>query len=154
MVIQPLSTSLKKPYFCFTLPPTQHHSFFRNYKFVRLKKLSEEWRFLHARSLSQQHVIKWIPLHSRKPKGELKAESQLFFCGLLFSKYHLRVIKNQERSSFFRKDLEFARNSLFFQFERPPFCVLFFSVTSKKRIRMPPATCTFWRYCTQPIDRF
>ena len=30
VVIQPLSTRLIKPNFCFTLPPTQHHSFSRN----------------------------------------------------------------------------------------------------------------------------
>ena len=34
MVIQPLSTRLIKPNFCFTLPPTQHHSFFRNLKHI------------------------------------------------------------------------------------------------------------------------
>ena len=30
VVIQPLSTCLIKPNFCFTLPPTQYRSFFRN----------------------------------------------------------------------------------------------------------------------------
>ena len=37
VVIQPLSTRLIKPNFCFTLPPTQHHSFFRNQKFIHRK---------------------------------------------------------------------------------------------------------------------
>ena len=30
LMIQPLSTRLIKPNFCLTLPPKQHHSFFRN----------------------------------------------------------------------------------------------------------------------------
>ena len=30
VVIQPSTNSLIKPNLCFTLPPTQHHSFFRN----------------------------------------------------------------------------------------------------------------------------
>ena len=66
-------------------------------------------------------------------KGELKARRSFFLCVLLLSKYNVLYPKNQEKSFFILKGLEFAQNPwLFFQFDRPPFGLLFFPVTSKK----------------------
>ena len=85
-------------------------------------------------------------------KGELKLKRQLFFFGRLFSKYHVLVIKKTRKSLHSSgKALNLPKiRGCFFQFERPPFCVLFLPVTSKKG--MPPAT--FWRHCSQPIQLF
>ena len=73
--------------------------------------------------------LQMMQLETNSVKGELKAKSQPFFLWLIILKYHLLVIKKPGKSpSFFRKGLEFVRNPwLFFQFERPPFCVLFSS---------------------------
>ena len=48
VVIRPLSTRLIKPNFCFTLPPTQHHSFFRNWKLVNTETLQGGFSFTHG----------------------------------------------------------------------------------------------------------
>ena len=67
-------------------------------------------------------------------KGELKVRSKLFFCGWLFSKYHLLVIKKKKTEKVFillERSWICPKSVVVFQFERPPFCVLNLPVTSK-----------------------
>ena len=65
---------------------------------------------------------------------------------LLLSKDNVLYPKNQEKSFSILKGLVFAQNPwLFFQFDRPPFCLLFLPVTSKKGM----SAAMLWRHCAQ-----